>query len=127
MGVGETDPFPAEGDQAIQRRCVGAQRRRPEQKCLLTGPFVLVEQHHHQAGPAAEPAEQRAFADAGGRGDVIHGDRFGAARRDQASRGLQQQSAIAGRVAALGWGCQRSGDVQVAQPLAHTCTVTRQE
>ena len=86
VGVDEADPLPAEGEQPVQRRCVGAQRRRAEQKGLLTGPFVLVEQHHHQAGPAAEPAEQRAFADAGGRGDVVHRDGVGAALGDQVAR-----------------------------------------
>ena len=89
VGVDEADPLPAERHQPIQRRRVGAQRRRPEQKRLLTGSFVLVEQHHHQARPAAEPAEQRALADAGGRGDVVHGDGVGAAFGDQAAGGVE--------------------------------------
>ena len=90
MGIDEPQPVPAEGHQSIQRRRIGAQRRRAEQECLLLGLLVLVEQHHHQAGPAAEPAEQRALADAGGRGDVVRGDRVGAALGDQAARRLEQ-------------------------------------
>ena len=89
VGVDEADAFPAERHQPIQRRRVGSQRRRAEQEGLLTGPFILVEQHHHQTGSAAEAAEQRALADAGGRGDVVHGDGVGAALGDQPAGGLK--------------------------------------
>ena len=101
VGVHEADSLPAERHQPIHGRRVRAQRRRAEQKCLLAGPLVLVEQHHHQARPAAEPAEQRALADAGGRGDVVHGDGVGAALGDQAAGGVDQQRAIARRVTSL--------------------------
>ncbi|EUA13920.1 transcriptional regulator, TetR family domain protein [Mycobacterium xenopi 4042] len=59
-----------------------AERRRPEQKCLLKVAFVVVEQRHHETGAAAEPAKHRALAHTGGRGDVVRGDRLGAAFAD---------------------------------------------
>jgi len=125
MGVHEADPLPAERHQSIDRWGIGSQRRRAEQKCLLIGPFVFVEQHHHQGGPAAEPAEQRAFADAGGCGDVVHGDGIRAVFGDQAAGRLEQECAIAGRVTSLLWGPLRREQRQVTQPLdaAHPCTL----
>ena len=105
VGMGETQPVAPEGEQAIQRRRIRAQRRRTEQERFLAGPLVLVEQHHHQSGPAAEPPKHRALADAGGGGDVVHADRIGPALGDEPARGVQQQQPVAGRVAAL----QRSG------------------
>ena len=72
VDMGETQPVASERQQAIQRRRIGTQRRRTEHECLLADSLVLVEQHHHQAGPAAEPAEQCALADARGGGDVVH-------------------------------------------------------
>ena len=86
VGMDETQPVTPEREQPVQRRRIGTQRRGAEHESLLAGPLVLVEQHHHQSGPAAEPAEHRAFADAGGRGDVVHGDRVGAALGDQPAR-----------------------------------------
>ena len=129
MGVDEADPLAAERHQPIHRRRIRPQRRRPEQECLLTGPFVLVEQDHHQAGTAAEPAEQRALADAGGRGDVVHGDGVGAALGDQAAGRLEQERAIARRVTAFLGKLLGSRRVQFAQPLdtAHNCTLARPE
>ena len=125
----EADPLPAERHQSIHRWRVGAQRRRTEQECLLAGPFVLVEQHHHQAGPAAEPAEQRAFADAGGRGDVVHGDGVRAALGNQASDSLEQEGAVARRVTTLLRKLLWCADGQLAQPLdtAHSCTLAPPE
>ena len=113
MGMHETDPLPAERHQPIDRWRVGSQRWRAEQKCLLIGPFVFVEQHHHQGGAAAESAEQCAFADAGGRGDVVHGDGVRAVFGDQAAGRLEQERAIAGRVAALLWVPLRSEQRQL--------------
>ena len=86
----ELQPVAAVGQQSLQRRRTRAQRRRAEQERLLLDLLVLVEQHDHQPGPAAEPAEQRALADAGGRGDVVRGDRVGAALGDQPARGVEQ-------------------------------------
>ena len=101
VGLDELQPVPPVGQQPLQRRGARAQRRRTEQEGLLFGLLVLVEQHHHQAGAAAEPTEQRALADPGGGGDVVHGDRVGAALGDQSARRVQQQHAVAGGVAPL--------------------------
>ena len=101
MGVGEAQPFAPEGQQSLQRRRVRPERRGSEQEGLLAGPLVLVEQHHHQPGPAAEPAEHRALADARGRGDVVHRDRVRAALGDQPARGVEQQRPVARGVAPL--------------------------
>ena len=90
VGFDELQPVPAVGEESIQGRCARAQRWRSEEECLLLGLLVFVEQHDHQACPAAEPAEQRAFADARGRGDVVGGDRISAALGDQAARSLEQ-------------------------------------
>ncbi len=127
VGMDEADPLPAERHQPIQWWRIGPQGRRAEQKSLLAGAFVLVEQHHHQAGPAAEPAEQRAFADARGRGDVVHGDGVGAALGDQVAGRVQQERAVARRVTALLLNLLWSEHGQLAQPLdtAHSCTLAR--
>ena len=90
MGVDEPQPVTTVCQQPVQRRRARPQRRRPEQERLLLGLLVLVEQHDHQARAAAEPAEQRALADAGGRGDVIGGHRVGTPFGDQAARGVHQ-------------------------------------
>ena len=90
VGVDELQSVATVGKQSVQRRRTRSQRWRPEHEGLLLGRLVLVEQHHHQAGPAAEPAEHRALADTGGRGDVVHGDGVGAALGDQAARGVEQ-------------------------------------
>ena len=90
MDVDELQPVAAVGEQPLQRRRTRSERRRPEEEGLLLGLLVFVEQHDHQARPAAEPAEQCAFADARGGGDVVGGDRVGAAFGDQAARGLEQ-------------------------------------
>ncbi len=79
MGVHELEPVAAVGQQPFQRRRARTQRWRAEHERLLLGLLVLVEQHDHQPGPAAEPAEQRALADTRGRGDVVGGDGVGAA------------------------------------------------
>ena len=128
VGVDELQPFPAVGEQAIQRGRAGAQRGRPEQERLLLGLLVFVEQHDHQPGAAAEPAEQRALADAGGRGDVVGGDGLGAALVDQAACRIEEQCPVARRVAALG---RRRivGHRQRRQPVGHThlATLTQPE
>ena len=59
-------------------------------KACCSGLLVLVEQHDHQARPAAEAAEQRALAHACGHGDVVGGDRVGAALGYQATRSIEQ-------------------------------------
>ena len=89
VGMRETQPVTPECQQPIQRRRIRTQRRRAEHESLLADPLVLVEQHHHQSGPAAEPAENRSFADAGGHGDVVHCDRVGATLGDQPPRRAQ--------------------------------------
>ena len=90
MGFDELQPVAAVGEQSIQRRRARAQRRRAEEEGLLLGLLVLVEQHDHQAGAAAEPAEQRALADTRRRGDIVGGDGVGAALGDQPARSLEQ-------------------------------------
>ena len=90
VGVHELQPVASVGQQPLQRRGARPQRRRAEHERLLLGLLVLVEQHDHQPGPAAEAAEQRALADAGGGRDVVRGDRVGAALGDQAARSVQQ-------------------------------------
>jgi hypothetical protein len=127
MVVSEPDPRPAERDQPIGRRGAGAKGWRPEQERLLNGLFVLVQQHHHQAGPAAEAAEQRAFADSGGGGDVVGGDGVGAALGDQVSGSLEEQGAVARRVAPFLVHHLGGEHVQLARPLAHSCTLTLPE
>jgi hypothetical protein len=82
MGMDEPQPRATVGQQPFQRRRAGPQRRRTEQERLLLGLLVLVEQHDHQAGAAAEAAEQSALADAGRRRDFVHGDRVWAAHGD---------------------------------------------
>ncbi len=125
----EAQALPTEGHEPVHRRRGGAQRRRAEEKGLLTGPFILVEQYHHQARPTAEAAEHGAFADAGLGSDVVHRDGVGAALVDQAAGRLQQQRPIACRVAALVRKVLRGRHGQLAQPLdsAHHCTLTRSE
>ena len=124
VGVGEAQPFAAERQQPFQWRRVGPERRGSEQEGLLAGPLVLVEQHHHQPGPAAEPAEHRALADACGRGDIVHRDRVGAALGDEPARGIEQQRPVARGVAAL----LRCGHRQPAELFdAHFCTLTQPE
>ena len=71
----------------------------PNRKASWLAPLVLVEQHHHQAGAAAEPAEQRALAHTGGRGDIVHRHRVGTPLGDEPTGGIQQQRPVAGRVA----------------------------
>ena len=85
-----SQPVSAVREQPVQRWRTRSQRWRAEHERLLFGLLVLVEQHDHQAGAAAEPAEQRALADTGGRRDVVGGDGVGAALGDQAARGVQQ-------------------------------------
>ena len=124
MGVGEAQPLAAEREQPVQRRRVGPERRGTEQECLLAGPLVLVEQHHHQPGPAAEAAEHRALADACRRGDIVHRDRIRATLGDQATGGVEQQRAVARGIAPL----LRSGYLQSAERSgAHLCTLTQPE
>ena len=89
VGVDELQALATVGEQALQGRCARTQRRRTEQDGLLLGLLVLVEEHHHQAGAAAEAAKQRALAHTGRRGDVVGGDRLGAALVDQPARGLE--------------------------------------
>ena len=91
----------AESQQSLQWRGLRTQRRRPEHECLLHVLLVGVEQRAHQAGAAAEPAEQRPLAHAGRGGDVIHGDRSGAPFADQSAGGIEDSAAVAGGVAAL--------------------------
>ena len=101
MFVGEAQPFAAERQQPFQRRGVGAEGRRAEEERLLAGLLVLVEQDHHQPGPATEPAEHRALADPGGRGDIVHRDRVGALFGDEPAGGVEQQRPVARGVAPL--------------------------
>ena len=124
MGVGEAQPFAPEGQQPFQRRRFRPEGRGPEQEGFLAGPLVLVEQHHHQPGPAAEPPEHRALADARGRGDVVHRDRVGSAFGDEPARGVEQQRPIARGVAALmGGGYRQSAELIEA----HLRTLTQPE
>ena len=90
MGVHEFQPVASVGEQSLQWRRPWPQRWRAEEHRLLLDLLVLVEQHDHQPGPAAEPPEQCALADTGGRGDVVRRDGVGAALRDQATRSVQQ-------------------------------------
>ena len=124
-GVREPQPGAPEGHQSIQRRRFRTQRCGTEHERLLADLLVLVEQHHHQAGPAAEAPEDGAFADAGSRGDVVHSDRVGAAVGDQPPRRIQQQCAVARGVTALVW----HGNRQVADRVggAHKFTVASPE
>ena len=101
VGVGEAKPFAAEGHEPFQWWRLGSKGRGPEQERLLAGPLVLVEQHHHQPGPAAEPPEHRALPDACGCSDVVHRDRLGAALGDEPARGIEQQRPVARGVTAL--------------------------
>ena len=125
MGVDEPRTVPAEGHQPIQWRGIGSQGRRAEEESLLAGALILVEQHRHQARPAAEPAEQRAFADARGRGDVIHGHGVRAALGDQAAGRVEQERAVSRCVTTLLLELLWCVDGQLAQPLdtAHSCTL----
>ena len=86
----ELQPGAPVGHESLQWRRTGTQGRRAEHERLLHGLFVLVEQHQHQAGAAAEAAEQGALADAGRGGDGIHGDRVGAVFIDQPTGGVEQ-------------------------------------
>ncbi len=102
----------------------GSEGRGPEQEGFLAGPLVLVEQHHHQPGPAAEPAEHRALADTRCRCDVVHRDRVRTVLGDQPARGVEQQCPVARGVAPL----LRSGHRQPADLIdAHFCTLTQPE
>jgi hypothetical protein len=101
VGVDEPQPAASVGEQPLERRRPGAQRRRAEQESLLFGLLVLVEQHDHQAGPAAEPAEQRALAHACGGRHVVHAHRVRAPFGDEVARGVEQQGTIAGGIASL--------------------------
>src|SRR2546429_183403 len=79
-------------------RCViGSSRERSSQSSpaelardVFPGIAVLVEQHDHHACPAAEPTEQGALADTGGRGDIVGADRIGAVLGYQAARSVEQ-------------------------------------
>ena len=125
VSMDKTQPVTPEREQALQRRRIRTQRRRPEQERLLAGLLVLVEQHHHQAGPTAEPTKHRALAYAGGGCDVVHSDRVGTTLGDEPARGIQHQHAVAGRVAPLHRG--RSGQLAQRVDGTHTCTLTRLE
>ena len=112
MEMGEAQPFATEGQQPFEWRCLRAEGRGPEQEGFLAGPLVLVEQNHHQPGPAAEATEQCALADARGRGDVVHRDGVRAALGDQPACGVEQQCPVARGVAPLlGCGYRQSADL----------------
>ena len=125
--VDEAQPLPAEGHQPIHRRRLGEERRRPEQKGLLTGPLFLVEPHHHR--PARLPKRRNTVplptpALAAMSSMVTPSAPRLSTRLRAASN---YRSSIAGRVAAFVRQllCSRHG--QPAQPLdtAHHCTLTR--
>ncbi len=90
MGVHELQPVPSVRKQPVQRRSARAQRWRAEHEGLLFGLLVLVEQHDHQPGAAAEPAEERALADTRGGGDVVGRDSVGTALGDEPAGGLEE-------------------------------------
>jgi hypothetical protein len=88
VGVNELQSVATIGKQPVQRRRTRSQRWRPEHEGLLLGRLILVEQHDHQARPAAEAAEQSALAHTCGCGDVVGGDGVGAALGYQAPRSV---------------------------------------
>ena len=76
----------AERDEAFDGICAGPEWRGTRHERRLEFLLAVVEQGEHEAGAAAEAAENRAFTDACGRGDVVHGDRVDAAFGDQHER-----------------------------------------
>ena len=90
----------AERDQSLDRRRARAQRRRPADQVLLQPPLVLGQQREDEPGAVAEPAEQRALADARLGGDGVHRHAVGAALGEQLLGRGQDLVAVARRVGA---------------------------
>src|SRR5215207_9090581 len=103
VGVDELQPIAAVGKEPVQRWRARSQWRRAEHEGPLFNLLVLVEQHNHQAGPAAEPAEQCALSHAGGRGDVVSGYRVGTALGDERASRVEEQRSVSRCIAPLWW------------------------
>ena len=95
-------PGSAVGDQAIQRRSAGAQRRRSRQDLLLEGPLVVVQERGEDPGAGAEPAEHGPLAQACPLGQRVHGQLVRALFGEHFPGRSQQVRPVAGCVGALG-------------------------
>ena len=73
----------------------------PRMNCFLEGALALAEHRERERRARAEAAEQRALADAGGLGDVVHRDAAGAALGEQPLSRAEDPLAVARRVGAL--------------------------
>src|SRR2546423_6717818 len=85
---------------------VGGRRAGPERRAaadarLLQRALALVEQREGERAAVAEAPVERALADAGGAGDVVHRDVVDAALREERAGGLEDLAAVAGGVGAL--------------------------
>src|ERR1700733_7981260 len=91
----------AEGDEALARRCAGAERRGTADEALLQAALALVEQRAHQTAAIAEVAEQRPLADAGSAGDLVHRHALSTALGDERFGGGEDRGAIARSIGPL--------------------------
>ena len=69
---------------------------------LLEFLLGVIEQREHQAGAAAESAEDSSFADSGAGSDGVHRDCVRSSLGDQRHGCVQEQPAIPGGVAPFG-------------------------
>ena len=98
----EIDPGAAVGDQAVQGRGAGTERRGPGENLLLEVPLVVVEQRLEDPRPGAEPAEHCSLAQARAFGQPVHGQLARSLPGDYLARRDQQKPPVAGGVGALG-------------------------
>ena len=99
----------AEGDEPLQRRRPGAQRRGAEHETPLEFGLGVTQQRHHEPCPAAEAAEDRSLAHTGAFGQLVHGEAVRAALLDQLPGRTQQQFPVPGGIAAFLAGTRGSG------------------
>ena len=92
----------AEGDESLEGWRAGSERRRPRDDLPLPPGLAVVEQRRHEPGPAAEPAEDGALADAGLGRDLLHRHGLDTVAVDQAVGRIEEQLPVAGGVAPFG-------------------------
>lgn len=129
VGVGEAQPLPAEGHQPFQRRRVGPSGGGPNRNACWMARSSSSSSTIIRPARLPNRRNKVPFADAGGRGDVVHRDGVGPALGDEAASRVQQECAIAGGVAAFRRGNPRIAEPQLTPLLdtAHSCTLTLPE
>jgi hypothetical protein len=92
-----------ERDKSGLRRGSGPKRWGPPEDSVLKVALIIVEDRDAKPSLVAEPAIERALANACRTGDIVHGHRSDAVGSEQHPRGLNDAGSVPCRIRSLDW------------------------